>query len=55
VNVLGEDKDCLVTCQAGTKGRISVPILGLGARRGWFVNPMPRPLYLDERDPVPIA
>jgi hypothetical protein len=55
VNVLGEDKGCLVTCQAGTKGRIAVPILDLGARRGWFVNPMPRPFYLGEGDPVSIV
>jgi len=55
VNVLGEDKDCLATCQAGTKGRIAVPIPELGARRDWFVNPMPRPFYLGGRDPVPIV
>jgi len=53
--VLGEDKGCLVTCQAGTEGRIAVPILDLGAGRGWFVNPTPKPLYLGERDPLPIV
>ena len=27
----------------------------LSTRCGWVVNAMPRPLYLRERDPVPIA
>ena len=50
--MLGEDKGCLLTCQAGTKGRIAVLILDLSARMGWLVNPMPKPLYCGDRDPV---
>ena len=39
----------------GTEATIALPILDLGARRWWVVNPMPWPLYLAERDPVPIV
>ena len=40
----------------GRDGRsIRVPILNLGARRGWVVKGTPRPLYPRERATVPIA
>jgi hypothetical protein len=55
VNVLGEGTGCLVTCHAGTEGRVAVPFLDLAARRGWLVNPIPRLLYLGEREAVTIA
>jgi hypothetical protein len=31
----------------------AVRILNIGARKGWVVNAMPRPLYTRERDLLP--
>lgn len=55
MNVLGEDKGCLVTCQAGTEGRIVVSILDLGARRGWFINPIPGHFTLGKESQYPLC
>jgi len=44
-----------VICHEDPEGSIGIaPIfLDLGARLGWVVNATPRPLYPQERDPVP--
>ena len=39
-------------------GRVDIYLhsfLNLGARWGWVVDATPRPLYPQERDPVPIV
>jgi len=39
----------------GGRKVITLPILDSGIRTGWVVSAMPQPLYLQQRDPVPLA
>jgi hypothetical protein len=39
----------------GRRKVITLPILDSGIRMGWVISAMPQPLYLQQRDPVPLA
>jgi hypothetical protein len=57
VYVYVEGKGSPVRYQAGTERRcrcIALPILEIGARKGWLFNAIPRPLYHQEGDWYPL-